>query len=204
MVCFSSGERLSIKATFSIRDLSRELISLSSSVEAKSSASVIPKAFAMRSRVFTEGSFPLLLEGSPYLVSGGSAETLIGKALLSGATQYVGTGDVNIMSVAGDTFGAYGTGEILGGVSELSLNKLRKGESAFRTVFNGGGMAPEESVSNIGFAFMSKGLGKVNGATAVGAKGLDKAIVGVNNFLIGTTMYGLAGANATEIQKKQK
>lgn len=149
-------------------------------------------------------AFPLLLEGSPYLVSGGSAKTLLGKAVLSGATQYVGTGDVNLMSVVGDTFGAYGTGEILGGVSELSWSKLRKGQPAFRTVFNGGGMAPEEAASNIGFAFISKGLGKVNGATATGAKGLDKTVVGVNNFLIGTTMYGLAGANASEIQKKQK
>ncbi|WP_288435436.1 DUF6443 domain-containing protein [uncultured Chryseobacterium sp.] len=148
--------------------------------------------------------FPMLLESSPLLVSGGSAEVLAGKATLSTATQFLGTGDVNIMSVVGDTFGAYGSGEVLGGVSELSAKKLINGESAFRTVFNGGGMSPKEAFSNIGFALGSKGLGKVNGATKVGATGVDKAVVGVNNFLIGTGMYGAAAANATEIQKKQK
>ncbi|MBO9690599.1 hypothetical protein [Chryseobacterium sp.] len=117
--------------------------------------------------------------------------------------QYVGTGDVNVMSVVGDTFGAYGTGEIVGGVSELSVKKLRSGEPAFRTVFDGS-MSPQEAVSNVGFAFVSKGLGKLNGATAIGSSGLDKKIVGVNNFLIGAGMYGAAATNATEIQKKQK
>ncbi|KFF14227.1 hypothetical protein IW15_01930 [Chryseobacterium soli] len=110
----------------------------------------------------------------------------------------------HIMSVAGDTFGAYGTGEVLGGVSELSVKKLRSGEPAFRTVFNGGGMSAQEAASNIGIALGSKGLGKLNGATAAGAKGSDKTVVGVNNFLISTGMYGAAAANATEIQKKQK
>ncbi|MGE8434822.1 DUF6443 domain-containing protein [Chryseobacterium joostei] len=148
--------------------------------------------------------FPMLLEASPFLVSGGSAEVLVGKATLSTATQFLGTGDVNIMSVVGDTFGAYGSGEVLGGVSELSAKKLIGGESAFRTVFNGGGMSPQEAASNIGFALGSKGLGKLNGATKVGATGVDKAVVGVNNFLIGTGMYGAAAVNATEIQKKQK
>ncbi|PRA95090.1 sugar-binding protein [Chryseobacterium sp. MYb7] len=148
--------------------------------------------------------FPMLLEASPLLVSGGSAEVLAGKATLSTATQFLGTGDVNIMSVVGDTFGAYGSGEVLGGVSELSAKKLINGESAFRTVFNGGGMSPQEAASNIGFALGSKGLGKLNGATKVGATGVDKAVVGVNNFLIGTGMYGAAAVNATEIQKKQK
>lgn len=65
-------------------------------------------------------------------------------------------------------------------------------------------MSPQEAASNIGIALGSKGLGKLNGATKVGATGMDKAVVGVNNFLIGTGMYGAAAANATEIQKKQK
>lgn len=148
-------------------------------------------------------AFPLLLEASPLLVSGGSAEVLAGKATLSTATQFLGTGDVNIMSVVGDTFGAYGSGEVFGGISELSARNLINGEPAFRTVFNGT-MSSQEATSNIGFAFGSKAFGKLNGATKIGATGMDKAVVGVNNFLIGTGMYGATAANAKEIQKKQK
>lgn len=70
-------------------------------------------------------------------------------------------------------------------------------------LFFDGSMSSQEAVSNVGFAFASKGLGKLNGATKVGATGTDKAVVGVNNFLIGTGTYGAAAANATEIQKKK-
>ncbi len=129
--------------------------------------------------------------------------SLFGKAASSSLMQALSTKDVNIMSVLGDTFGVYGTGEIVGGVNELSLNKLIKGEPAFRTVFDGS-MSTAEAVSNVGFAFGSKGLGKVNGITAKGATGLDKSVVGVNSFLIGTGMYGAAGANASAIQNDQK
>ncbi|MBL3548686.1 DUF6443 domain-containing protein [Chryseobacterium sp. KMC2] len=132
-----------------------------------------------------------------------SPSSLFGKAASSSLMQALSTKDVNIMSVLGDTFGVYGTGEIVGGVNELSLNKLIKGESPFRTVFDGS-MSIAEAVSNVGFAFGSKGLGKVNGITVKGATGLDKSVVGVNSFLIGTGVYGAAGANASAIQNDQK
>lgn len=56
MVLRSSSGSVSMRDTFSIIDLSWEFISLSSSVAAKSSASDTPRAFAMRSKVVTEGS----------------------------------------------------------------------------------------------------------------------------------------------------
>ncbi|MDR6546535.1 RHS repeat-associated protein [Chryseobacterium rhizosphaerae] len=130
-----------------------------------------------------------------------TAISLALKASGSAGMQYVGTGDVNIMSVIGDTFGAYGTGEVLGGLTELSYEKLRSGEPAFRTVFNGS-MSWSEGVSNVGVALVGKGLTNLNGLTKAGATGLDKGIVNANNYLIGTAAYKAAQIRAEEIKKK--
>ncbi|MBB6329601.1 RHS repeat-associated protein [Chryseobacterium sediminis] len=130
-----------------------------------------------------------------------TAISLLLKASGSAGMQYVGTGDVNIMSVVGDTFGAYGTGEVLGGLTELSYEKLRSGEPAFRTVFDGS-MSWSEGGSNVGVALAGKGLTNLNGLTKAGAAGLDKGIINVNNYLIGTAAYKAAQIRAEEIKKK--
>ncbi|MCJ8155562.1 hypothetical protein MKJ01_17535 [Chryseobacterium sp. SSA4.19] len=64
-----------MSATFPISDLSRELIFLSSWVEAKSSASVIPKTFAICSKVFTgESVFTLSSDIASERFTGNIAE----------------------------------------------------------------------------------------------------------------------------------
>ncbi|WP_238707428.1 RHS repeat-associated core domain-containing protein [Chryseobacterium viscerum] len=142
-----------------------------------------------------EGMGGLALSGETTAIS------LALKASGSAGMQYVGKGDVNIMSVIGDTFDAYGTGEVLGGLTELSYEKLRSGEPEFRAVFNGS-MSWSEGVSNVGVALVGKGLTNLNGLTKAGATGLDKGIVNANNYLIGTSAYKVAQIRAEEIKKK--
>ncbi|GEM_PF-6578927 len=64
---------------------------------------------------------PMLLLASPYLISGGSAEVLAGKATISAFTQLGTSGDIDAYDLVVDTFLTLGASNVLGGVADYNI-----------------------------------------------------------------------------------